>query len=104
MNITTRKRSSSGSKRPKDKIVLIYEQIFMSRETHRNGSSELPDDFQELFTLQPNAEALEAEISKLTNEQVISIKSNIVNFLMRAIESLSSGESSLNLNQFLMQF
>lgn len=99
MNITTRKRSSSGSKRPKDKIVLIYEQIFMVKETHRNGT-EIPDDFQDLFTLQPNAEALEAEITKLTNEQVISIKSNIVSFLIKAIENLNSGESSLYLNQF----
>ena len=94
MNITTRKRSSSGSKRPKDKVVLIYElNIFKL-------NAEAPD-YQELFTLQPNSEALESEISKLTNDQLIAIKGNLITFLIRAIETLniSSGESSLNFKQ-----
>lgn len=91
--MTTRKRSGSASKRPKEKVVYIYELIF-------RGDDPVKDNLQfweEFFLLQTNAESLEAELLKLTTEQIVSVKNNINLLLTESIKMLNSGiESAFN--------
>lgn len=88
--MTTRKRSGSASKRPKEKVVYIYELIF-------RGDDPVKDNLQfweEFFLLQTNAESLEAELLKLTTEQIVSVKNNINLLLTESIKMLNSGTES----------
>lgn len=73
--MSSRKRSGSGSKRPKEKVVYIYEMLFRSDfEDPVKVNSEFWNEF---FLLQPNVECLENEITKLSCEQLIVLKKNI---------------------------
>lgn len=85
---TQRKRSGSGSKRPKEKVVYIYELIFRGEEDPTNNNNEFWNEF---FLLQPNVETLETEIMKLTGEQLIGLKNNINLLFTKSIELMDSG-------------
>lgn len=86
--MTSRKRSGSGSsKRPKEKVVYIYE-LFFRGEDPTEDSLEFWNEF---FLLQPNVESLENEITKLTTEQLISIKTNINLIFEKCVEILDTG-------------
>lgn len=93
--MTSRKRSGSGSsKRPKEKVVYIYE-IFFRGENPENSQQERPDFsefWNEFFLLQPNVEALEMEVTKLTAEQFTVVKPNLNVIFQKCIEILDTGE------------
>ncbi|GAB0093001.1 armadillo-like helical domain-containing protein 3 [Sergentomyia squamirostris] len=86
--MTSRKRSGSGSKRPKEKVVYIYELIFRGEDPTSSNSN--PEFWNEFFLLQPNVESLEAELLKQTNEQLMGIRGNINELFTRCIEILCS--------------
>lgn len=87
--MSSRKRSGSGSKRPKEKVVYIYEMIF--RLDFGDPTKTNPEFWYEFFLLQPNVESLENEITKLSCEQVIGLKKNINLLFCQSIELLDSG-------------
>ena len=83
--MTSRKRSGSGSsKRPKEKVVYIYELFFKGEDP----SLENAEFWNEFFLLQPNVEALEGEITKLTAEQLQLVRLTVNNMLQKCIEML----------------
>lgn len=87
--MSSRKRSGSGSKRPKEKVVYIYEMLFRSDfEDPKQTNSEFWNEF---FLLQPNLESLENEITKLSCEQLVALKRNINLLFCQSIEILDSG-------------
>lgn len=88
--MSSRKRSGSGSKRPKEKVVHIYELIF--RLDFDDPTKSNPEFWQEFFLLQPNVESLESEVTKLSVEQLLGLKKNINLLFCRSIELLDSGE------------
>lgn len=88
--MSSRKRSGSGSKRPKEKVVYIYEMIF--RTDFKDPTKTNSEFWHEFFLLSPNVECLENEITKLSCEQLIALKSNINLLFCRCIEMLDSGE------------
>lgn len=86
--MTSRKRSGSGSsKRPKEKVVYIYELFFRGEDP----TSDSPEFWNEFFLLQPNVESLESEITKITSEQLPIVKSNLNLIFQKCIEILETG-------------
>uniref|UniRef100_A0A1A9WGZ5 DUF1741 domain-containing protein n=1 Tax=Glossina brevipalpis TaxID=37001 RepID=A0A1A9WGZ5_9MUSC len=84
--MTSRKRSGSGSsKRPKEKVVYIYE-LFFRGEDPVNSS----EFWNEFFLLQPNVDALENEITKLTSEQFSLVKNNLNMIFQKCIDMLET--------------
>nr|SVE70289.1 EOG090X027A [Daphnia similis]SVE70913.1 EOG090X027A [Daphnia similis]SVE71544.1 EOG090X027A [Daphnia similis]SVE72177.1 EOG090X027A [Daphnia similis] len=72
--MSTRKRSTSGSKKQlKEKIVQIYEAFFRG-EDQASGNSNFWDEF---FLLKPKVGVIEAELVKLNCEQLGLIKENL---------------------------
>lgn len=67
--MTSRKRSGSGSKRPKEKVVYLYEK-FLYFGGNRDLFENNPEFWEEFFLLQPNVEILEAELLKLSSENL----------------------------------
>lgn len=88
--MSSRKRSGSGSKRPKEKVVFLYELLF--RVDFEDPTKTNTEFWQEFFLLQPNAESLENEIIKLSPEQLMCVKSNINLLFCQSIDMLDSGE------------
>lgn len=88
--MSSRKRSGSGSKRPKEKVVHLYEMIFRSDFDDPTKSN--TEFWQEFFLLQPNVESLESEIVRLSTDQLLSLKKNINLLFCRSIELLDSGK------------
>jgi len=88
--MTTRKRSGSGSKRPKEKVVYIYELLLRGEDPTNNN----PEFWNEFFLLQPNVDNLETELMKLTGEQLVLLKGNINLLFTKCIEMLDSGKLS----------
>lgn len=83
--MTTRKRSGSGSKRQlKEKVVQIYESFFRGEDLTLNN----PIFWDELFLLKPKVVQLEAEIQKLTPEQIGLLKDNINLFFSKCVDTL----------------
>lgn len=88
--MSSRKRSGSGSKRPKEKVVFLYELLF--RADFEDPTKTNPEFWHEFFLLQPNVESLENEIIKLSPEQLIGVKPNINLLFSQSIDLLDSGE------------
>lgn len=88
-SMSSRKRSGSGSKRPKEKVVYIYEMIF--RSDFEDPTKDNAEFWYEFFLLQPNVESLESEMTKLSCEQLITLKNNVNLLFCRCIEMLDSG-------------
>ncbi|XP_030373871.1 armadillo-like helical domain-containing protein 3 [Scaptodrosophila lebanonensis] len=84
--MTSRKRSGSSSKRPKGKVVYIYE-LFFRGEDPTDGS---PEFWNEFFLLQPNVESLDNEIMKLNSEQLQLVKGNLNTLFQKCIEMLNT--------------
>lgn len=87
--MSSRKRSGSGSKRPKEKVVFIYEMLF--RPDFEDPINTNVEFWYEFFLLQPNIESLENEMTKLSYEQLIALKTNINLLFHQCIEMLDSG-------------
>lgn len=86
--MTSRKRSGSGPKRPKEKVVYIYELLFRGEDPTNNNK----EFWNEFFLLQPNIDSMEAEFSKLTPDQLVICKENIHLLLSKCIEALEFGK------------
>nr|CAG4649140.1 EOG090X027A [Scapholeberis mucronata]SVE93484.1 EOG090X027A [Scapholeberis mucronata] len=72
--MSTRKRSTSGSKKQlKEKIVQIYEAFFRGEDQCAGN----PNFWDELFLLKPKVGVIEAEIIKLNPEQLTAVKENL---------------------------
>lgn len=97
--MASRKRSGSGSKRPKEKVVYIYELLF--RGDNPVNNNEFWDSF---FLLQPNVESLENELTKLTNEQMVLVKENIKLLFNQSIQMLESGNFSDSTFDYLISY
>lgn len=87
--MSSRKRSGSGSKRPKEKVVYIYEMLL--RADFEDPAKNNAEFWNEFFLLQPNVEVLESELTKLSIEQVIGLKRNINLLFTQSIDLLDSG-------------
>lgn len=85
--MASRKRSGSGSKRPKEKVVHIYELLCRGEDPKRQSAQ----FWEEFFLLQPNTEMLESELLKQTAEQYLNAKDNILQLFTECINMLSSG-------------
>ncbi|XP_058064612.1 armadillo-like helical domain-containing protein 3 isoform X2 [Anopheles bellator] len=92
--MASRKRSGSGSKRPKEKVVHIYELLCHGEDLKRQGTQ----FWEEFFLLQPNMEVLESELIKLNSEQYAIAKSNIVQLFAECINMLSSSNGKRMMN------
>ncbi|CAG5028392.1 unnamed protein product [Parnassius apollo] len=80
-----RKRSGSGSKRHlKEKVVQIYESFFRGEDLTSDNST----FWDEFFLLKPKIPQLEAEIHKLSVEQLDNMKDNINILVAQCIEML----------------
>ncbi|XP_049872224.1 armadillo-like helical domain-containing protein 3 [Pectinophora gossypiella] len=80
-----RKRSGSGSKRHlKEKVVQIYESFFRGEDL----STDNPTFWDEFFLLKPKIPQLEAEIHKLSTEQLMNMKDSINLLVAQCIEML----------------
>ena len=86
--MSSRKRSGSGSKRPKEKVVFIYELIFRGEDPRTNNPSE--EFWDEFFLLQPNVDALEQELNKQTSEQLAGVKQNINELFRQCVDILEA--------------
>ncbi|XP_073955047.1 armadillo-like helical domain-containing protein 3 [Choristoneura fumiferana] len=85
MAMAMRKRSGSGSKRHlKEKVVQIYESFFRGEDL----TSDNPTFWDEFFLLKPKIPQLEAEINKLSIEQLINMKDTINLLVAQCIEML----------------
>ncbi|KAL0880123.1 hypothetical protein ABMA27_002607 [Loxostege sticticalis] len=83
--MATRKRSGSGSKRHlKEKVVQIYESFFRGEDL----TSDNPTFWDEFFLLKPKIPQLEAEIHKLSVEQLMNMKDSINLLVTQCIEML----------------
>lgn len=71
--MSARKRSGSGSKRPKEKVVFIYELLLRGE----NPAQSNPEFWNEFFLLQPNVDSLETEFAKLSGDQLLAVRENI---------------------------
>ncbi|XP_059057213.1 armadillo-like helical domain-containing protein 3 [Achroia grisella] len=83
--MATRKRSGSGSKRHlKEKVVQIYESFFRGEDL----TTDNPTFWDEFFLLKPKIPQLEAEIHKLSVEQLLNMKESINLLVTQCIEML----------------
>nr|CAG4647713.1 EOG090X027A [Moina brachiata]SVE92880.1 EOG090X027A [Moina brachiata] len=83
--MATRNRSISGSKKQlKEKIVQIYEGFFRGDDL----STSNPHFWDEFFLLKPKIAVLEAEVSKLSSEQLLGLKENINTLFSKCIATL----------------
>lgn len=84
--MSTRKRSGSGSKRPKEKVVYIYELLLHGEEIGK-GNQNFWDEF---FLLQPNVEVLEQELQKLDSVKLAAAKANVLLLFNKCVVILDS--------------
>lgn len=83
--MATRKRSGSGSKRHlKEKVVQIYESFFRGEDL----TTDNPTFWDEFFLLKPKIPQLEAEIHKLSVEQLMNMKESMNLLVFQCIEML----------------
>uniref|UniRef100_A0A182QTW2 Armadillo-like helical domain-containing protein n=1 Tax=Anopheles farauti TaxID=69004 RepID=A0A182QTW2_9DIPT len=87
--MASRKRSGSGTKRPKEKVVHIYELLCRGEDPKRQSAQ----FWEEFFLLQPNMDMLESELLKLSSEQYPAAKRNILELFTECINILSSGNA-----------
>lgn len=83
--MATRKRSGSGSKRHlKEKVVQIYESFFRGEDLTTDNAT----FWDEFFLLKPKIPQLEAEIHKLSLEQLMNMKDSINLLVSQCIDML----------------
>nr|XP_033797033.1 armadillo-like helical domain-containing protein 3 isoform X2 [Geotrypetes seraphini] len=78
-------RKSSASKKPlKEKVVLMYDEIF----TREHPTKTNPRFWEELFLMKVNLEYLEAKLESLDGEELVKIKENINSLFQHCIQAL----------------
>uniref|UniRef100_A0A7M4F3I0 Armadillo like helical domain containing 3 n=1 Tax=Crocodylus porosus TaxID=8502 RepID=A0A7M4F3I0_CROPO len=79
-------RKSSASKKPlKEKVVLMYDEIF----TIDDPSKRNPRFWEELFLMKVNLEYLEGKLEALDGEELMKIKDNINCLFQHCIQALA---------------
>nr|CAG4641506.1 EOG090X027A [Eurycercus lamellatus] len=83
--MSTRKRSTSGSKKQlKEKVVQIYEAFFRGEDQSAGN----PNFWDEFFLLKPKVGVIEAELVKLSNEQLVTLKDNLNTLFSKCVSML----------------
>nr|XP_056705550.1 armadillo-like helical domain-containing protein 3 isoform X2 [Euleptes europaea] len=78
-------RKSSASKKPlKEKVVLMYDEIFTTEDPSKCN----PRFWEELFLMKVNLEYLEGKLESLDGEELMKIKDNINCLFQRCIRAL----------------
>ncbi|XP_015488965.1 armadillo-like helical domain-containing protein 3 isoform X1 [Parus major] len=78
-------RKSSASKKPlKEKVVLMYDEIFMTEDPSKCN----PRFWEELFLMKVNLEYLEGKLEALDGEELMKIKDNINCLFQHCIQAL----------------
>ena len=78
-------RKSSASKKPlKEKVVLMYDEIFTTEDPSKSN----PRFWEELFLMKVNLEYLEGKLEALDGEELMKIKDNINCLFQHCIQAL----------------
>ncbi|XP_020822808.1 armadillo-like helical domain-containing protein 3 isoform X2 [Phascolarctos cinereus] len=78
-------RKSSASKKPlKEKVVLMYDEIFMTEDPSKCS----PRFWEELFLMKVNLDYLEGKLESLDGEELMKIKDNINCLFQHCIQAL----------------
>ncbi|XP_041124842.1 armadillo-like helical domain-containing protein 3 isoform X2 [Polyodon spathula] len=78
-------RKSSASRKPlKEKVVLMYEEIFAREDPAKNN----PRFWEELFLMKVNLEYLEGKLESLDGDELMKIKDNINSLFQHCIQAL----------------
>uniref|UniRef100_A0A8B9SLA7 Armadillo like helical domain containing 3 n=1 Tax=Anas platyrhynchos TaxID=8839 RepID=A0A8B9SLA7_ANAPL len=78
-------RKSSASKKPlKEKVVLMYDEVFTTEDPSKNN----PRFWEELFLMKVNLEYLEGKLEALDGEELMKIKDNINCLFQHCIQAL----------------
>ncbi|XP_059425857.1 armadillo-like helical domain-containing protein 3 isoform X2 [Carassius carassius] len=78
-------RRTSSSKKPlKEKVVLMYEDIFAEEPTKSN-----PRFWDELFLMKVNLEYLEGKLESLDGDEVLKVKDNINSLFQHCVQALA---------------
>uniref|UniRef100_K7FR27 ARMD3 protein n=1 Tax=Pelodiscus sinensis TaxID=13735 RepID=K7FR27_PELSI len=76
---------SSASKKPlKEKVVLMYDEIFLTEDPSKCS----PRFWEELFLMKVNLEYLESKLESLDGEELMKIKENINCLFQHCIQAL----------------
>ncbi|KAL4641036.1 hypothetical protein GN956_G11779 [Arapaima gigas] len=79
-------RKSSASRKPlKEKVVLMYDEIFAVEDPAKNN----PRFWEELFLMKVNLEYLEGKLESLDGDEVMKIKDNINSLFHHCIQALA---------------
>uniref|UniRef100_A0A6I8R8T8 Armadillo like helical domain containing 3 n=1 Tax=Xenopus tropicalis TaxID=8364 RepID=A0A6I8R8T8_XENTR len=80
-------RKSSASKKPlKEKVVLMYDEIFMKEDPTKSN----PRFWEELFLMKVNIEYLESKLESLDGEELMKLKDNINSLFQHCIQALKA--------------
>uniref|UniRef100_A0AAR2KVM7 Armadillo-like helical domain-containing protein n=1 Tax=Pygocentrus nattereri TaxID=42514 RepID=A0AAR2KVM7_PYGNA len=78
-------RRTSSSKKPlKEKVVLMYDEIFTKDDPAKTN----PRFWDELFLMKVNLEYLEAKLTSLDGDEVVMIKENINSLFHHCVQAL----------------
>uniref|UniRef100_H2ZS99 Armadillo like helical domain containing 3 n=1 Tax=Latimeria chalumnae TaxID=7897 RepID=H2ZS99_LATCH len=79
-------RKSSALKKPlKEKVVLMYDEIFTTEDPTKKN----PRFWEELFLMKVNLECLEAKLESLDGDELVKIKDNINSLFQQCIRALA---------------
>ncbi|XP_059425856.1 armadillo-like helical domain-containing protein 3 isoform X1 [Carassius carassius] len=79
-------RRTSSSKKPlKEKVVLMYEDIFAKEEPTKSN----PRFWDELFLMKVNLEYLEGKLESLDGDEVLKVKDNINSLFQHCVQALA---------------
>ncbi|KAA0712452.1 UPF0668 protein C10orf76 -like protein [Triplophysa tibetana] len=78
------KRTSSSKKPLKEKVVLMYDEIFAKEDPTKNN----PRFWDELFLMKVNLEYLEGKLEALDGDEVMKIKDNINCLFHHCVQTL----------------
>ncbi|KAG8435394.1 hypothetical protein GDO86_013373 [Hymenochirus boettgeri] len=80
-------RKSSASKKPlKEKVVLMYDEIFTKEDPTKSN----PRFWEELFLMKVNIEYLESKLESLDGEELMKQKDNINSLFQHCIQTLGA--------------
>ncbi|XP_074987218.1 armadillo-like helical domain-containing protein 3 isoform X3 [Caretta caretta] len=77
-------KSSASKKLLKEKVVLMYDEIFMTEDPSKCS----PRFWEELFLMKVNLEYLESKLESLDGEELMKIKDNVNCLFQRCIQAL----------------
>ncbi|XP_032889970.1 armadillo-like helical domain-containing protein 3 [Amblyraja radiata] len=79
-------RKASSTKKPlKEKVVLMYDEIFK----HEDPAKNCPRFWEELFLMKVNLEYLEAKLESVDGEELMKLKDNINSLFQHCIVALN---------------